>query len=357
MYTKEFYLLFFCAFTFFKLSAQSSHDSYLKNRYYPHRTKIEISENSIFHEYRNDFNFDDPSSTITFNSRISIKRYLVLNNPDRITSIKLEVFDSTRSFPELLYFKNIKHLSYGSHKSKVIPKEIFELKKLETLHIWGPDIEDIPDNISKLKTLRHLNIICSNLKQISNKIYSLKNLESLNINSYNYQIPNKIRRLKSLVRLTINVKEVSKELDKLKKLKFLDISKTDNIPFESIFSLNELKELKIDIHTEDEIKGISKLTSLDRLEIRCPEIYDEVYQIYNLKYLDINCNSSFISEKMLDLKKLKFLDISANNLTTEPRFLLEHESLNCLYITGKGLNSYKMKDILSDITCICYSGY
>ena len=114
-----------------------------------------------------------------------------------------------------------------------IPKEVFNLNRLELLRIYVEDLTELPKEIGNLNNLEWLTIECPNLKELPKEIGNLNNLKSLTIECSNLkELPKEIGNLNNLERLTIechNLKELPKEIWNLSEFEVkFDIKNNNN---------------------------------------------------------------------------------------------------------------------------------
>jgi len=192
----------------------------------------------------------------------TIKKLGLESKPDNtdtleFSDVKLSDFDLEVIF---CYIKQknwkIKTIKFFNIGLKMFPRQIFQLKDLETLHLIENMIEMIPDEIGELIQLKNLTISGyysrSPLKSLPETIGKLINLETLNVRT---------NRLTSL----------PDSLGRLVNLKVLDIGNNNIRTFPSwIKNLTQLKEFIFDengmtIH-EDDLMSLPPLRNFDFAE-------------------------------------------------------------------------------------------
>jgi small GTP-binding protein len=111
-----------------------------------------------------------------------------------------------KKMDEFEFGKKTKKIDLSNKNLKSIPREIFEMKELETLILTQNQIRTIPPTISILQNLKILDISFNQIKNLPENLFQLKNLESLNLSNNNIQnISYRITELKKLE--TLNLKE------------------------------------------------------------------------------------------------------------------------------------------------------
>ncbi len=134
---------------------------------------------------------------------ISLQEVKVNNIPDSVfkltnlKSLKIEGTDCIALFEEGNNDKNC-------YKLKEIPKEIFQLKKLEILKLKFNAVRNIPMEIISLQNLKEINFSANDSLQNIERLIGLKNLEELNLSYCGLsKLPQSIGSLKKLKTLTL----------------------------------------------------------------------------------------------------------------------------------------------------------
>lgn len=217
----------------------------------------------------------------------------------------------------------------------VLPESIGKLKSLRILNYrYNQNLSKLPQNIEQLVDLEHLNIYqCSDEKEIDfpeiiTRLVGLKKLEA-GSNSFR-TIPDSILNLQNLEELDLDASLCYlKEFPDLSSLKNLKILKADGLisytqrPYpkqsliKSFFSITSLEELHIDRHGEEKngrnaltpahLEGISKLTNLKILNLSfntLQELPNEIYQMKQLQFIDLQYNKLSITQRLTLVKHL-----------------------------------------------------
>lgn len=142
--------------------------------------------------------------------------------------------------PKLSELTNLLSLNLSGNLLTSIPEPIFRLSKLTKLSLSSNSIFDISTEMKKLSNLKELSIAKNNLNNISESVFELKNLEKLKLSDNNIsEIPSNIKKLKNLEKLSLErnqIEQISPDIGSLKKLSSLNLKKNNvkNVP-ESAF--------------------------------------------------------------------------------------------------------------------------
>ncbi|KAJ5068236.1 leucine rich repeats and iq motif containing 4 [Anaeramoeba ignava] len=174
-------------------------------------------------------------------------------------------------------------LDLSSNKLENIPKEIGNLKYLQTLNISHNKLNKIPDSITELKDLQVFNCSSNQIKSIGSKI--IKNISSkITRIDFSYNLLTRLHKFRLL-----------------KELKYLDISHNKMIKF---------------------LQGLKRISSLIFLDLSFNQIESIPYSIKYFKRLQIlnlsNNKISQISDSLCQLSNLETLILSSNLLTEIP---------------------------------------
>jgi len=273
--------------------------------------------------------YNDPEDNEDFNIEI-------LKNHKKLTTLHVNQLYNIKGLTTL---KNIKKL-YAIFTKEKLEKEIATMKHLEFLEIT-PQRDERKYNIDCLK--------------------SLKNLKSLSLVGAVFKRSGSELLGNSLASFT-----------KLKELKIEDHYITQE-NLNSIFKLTNLKVLIFSYWAkgleEDEedldFNGLKKLTKLTTLEFdgrlsRYSAVFNEIpksiFSLTNLKRLVLNKqNIVTIPDKLANLRKLEYLDLSSNKLNCEiPQYLNNFPNLKYVNfdynkeMTGKTLTNKKLETCIYD---------
>lgn len=152
---------------------------------------------------------------------------------------------------------------------KHLPNEISNLTNLQTILLFGNELESLPTSIGQLEKLKVLDVSRNKLKSIPDEISGLANLASINLSS--------------------NCLESFPSLSKCSKLGVLDLShnRIQDFPNVCVESLSNLSEINF--------KG-NEITSIP----------NEIGQLVSLKHLNLASNKIQTVPKVLaSISKLK----------------------------------------------------
>eukprot|EP01104_Vermistella_antarctica_P019108 TRINITY_DN7334_c0_g1_i1.p1 TRINITY_DN7334_c0_g1~~TRINITY_DN7334_c0_g1_i1.p1 ORF type:complete len:582 (+),score=133.56 TRINITY_DN7334_c0_g1_i1:52-1746(+) len=252
----------------------------------------------------------------------------------------------------ILRLKLLVCLNLSMNYLQSLPSFISNLKDLEELNVESNEIEELPSALLSLKDLRILNAIANKLDKLPGPIARWGKLEVLEVGHNNIQeLPEDFDQMKSLKTLNYsynNLREIPDKVWKVTTIQVLDVSgnQLSYLP-ESVTSLKQLKVLRIG-NNKMELLPTFVATFRDLEEINCcgntfKTLPDELCTLNNLKVLDASSNQlNHIDNldfrglaELLELnlsrngmdrfnstighcQKLKFLDLSDNNLEKLP---------------------------------------
>lgn len=157
--------------------------------------------------------------------------------------------------PRIAELENLEKLYLGKNQLTHFPPEIGQLKKLKLLSAQYNDIQFLTSSIGKLENLEQLILNQNQLKALPVEIGNLKNLKNLQLN-FNWIsfIPTEIGNCTSLEFVSLNRNDLTylpESMGKLTRLKELNVANAGNlvaIP-ESFCNLRMLELLEIDQFT------------------------------------------------------------------------------------------------------------
>jgi len=192
---------------------------------------------------------------------------------------------------------NTKRLFIHADFLRKIPPEIGELLKLKCLHINNytkqNQITMIPEEIYSLNNLGTLMIRNVQMREIPKEISRLKHLKFLNLReNLISEIPSELFSLINLTDLIFDenqIKEIPKEIYRLENLKFIsfDYNMITKIPIE-IFKMN-ITGIRLNSNQIEEIpKDISLMNKLQNLQLaknkikKIPIVIDSMVKLHQL---------------------------------------------------------------------------
>lgn len=209
---------------------------------------------------------------------------------------------------------NLNLLRISEVKLAIIPPEISNLINLQTLILYGNDIENIPCGFEKLDKLKFLDLSRNKISQIPDFINFLTNLDTINLSCNNIQeIPS---------------------ISKLEKLINLDLSFNFVGDFTSLCQDNLLN-----------------LSSLNLKSNHVNIIPENLQNLSNLKQINLASNKiKCVPKSVVNLQKLKDIDLSENPLDDKRLLKLvkqcrSKQVLDYIKIHGIVTESFKMETL------------
>jgi Leucine-rich repeat (LRR) protein len=224
---------------------------------------------------------------------------------------------------------HLKRLDLSSNQLGLLPIGIEKLEKLEYIDLRQNQLRDFPSSLTKCKSLRYLNLNGNNLISIPEDIGGLAELEELRLDNNFFNrfdkkiktVPESIGKLTKLKVLTLRdnvIESIPSSIGNLHKIVFLDLRDNllSSLP-ESICSLHNLRYL--DLKTNE-------LTSL-------PKCFEQMVGLNDLNLsMNPNLRSEYYLPAIMQLKELKYLDVSYNNMTKEQLMPFLNAFPNCKVI-------------------------
>lgn len=143
-----------------------------------------------------------------------------------------------------------KTLTLAGEGIGTVPRQIGELKNLESLTLKGNGLSDLPDEISELKNLRRLSLAKNNFEAIPDSICELFRLEELFLSRNQIEtLPPGIGKLRNLRTLSLHRNKLSSlppEIGDLRELRalMLQSNRLTSLPSE-IVKLTQLKTIEL----------------------------------------------------------------------------------------------------------------
>lgn len=196
-----------------------------------------------------------------------------LDNPET-ESLNLSKLGLTEIPEEVYQMKNLRVLRLYGNKIDSISPRIQELTNLEKLYIGKNKITHFPPEIGNLKNLKLLSAQYNDIRFLTSAIGKLDSLEQLILNQNQLTaLPVEIGQLKNLKSLQLNYNWISfipEEIGECRKLEFIYINRNNLTAIPASFeNLTQLKELHMVNagNLVDVPEGLCKLRRLEILEI------------------------------------------------------------------------------------------
>lgn len=246
------------------------------------------------------------------------------------------------------YDENTVNITINEKNITNIGSNIQNFRKLQILDLSKNKIKTIPETIKTITTLKTLNLSENLFDIFPLSICKIKNLNHLGLSSNKIQImPNEIGELKQLLSLHFNHNRLlmlPKEVGALFNLRLLDLSYNmlKEIPITvrnliklRVFSIfcNDLKELPADI------KNLTSLMAFSASGNRLTSI-DPIKNLKKLRVLGLSFNQiSILPEEIVNMDKLISLFITNNYLRFLPKDIGKLSNLKYLYLCNNQLTS------------------
>ncbi len=206
---------------------------------------------------------------------------------------------------DLKSFSNLQGLEIGYYLDeecpmKEIPDQVFEIRHLENLSMYGIPLGKVPAEIQQMSNLRYLKFVDCGLTAFPGKILSLSRLTHLDLGGNSFSIvPPDISKLANLQYLRFAgtdgqhtpINGLPSSISKLRNLRTLSIGNRQraiNLPDE-ICQLKRLEKLYIDCPDLTELpKKIGKLSKLQRFEVYADQLValpESFFDLKNLQFL------------------------------------------------------------------------
>lgn len=255
---------------------------------------------------------------------------------------------------EISVLVNIKELKCQFNKLTSLPAEIGNLKEIDQLILSDNNLSELPIEIKNLKNLRVLSLHYNQLSIIPNEIRNLRNLRILSLhNNQLPSLPDGIGHLANLEELAIRenrLEYLPSEIGNLGNLKILSIDQNvlRKLPSE-IGNLRNLESFSLHFNQINELPTeIGKLMNLRNLCLAQNQLNvlpNEIGRLTNLEVLSLSYNLlDRLPVEMGGLENLKKLDLSNNQLTDLPPEIGKLTKLRKL-----NLNDNRFKFVPSEI--------
>ncbi|MCD2425457.1 leucine-rich repeat domain-containing protein [Niabella pedocola] len=272
--------------------------------------------------------------------------------PEEIFKLKkirrLALWGDFDAIPEgIRHFEDLEILSMPSNRIRAVPAWIGELKKLKGLYLGRNGIENIPDEIANCTMLEHLSLDENRLDHLPESLVTLPHLKKLDLGSNRLtRLPEGIASLKKLTRLSVPANQLTAVPNGIVMLEQLDTL---------VLSGNRLSQLPAGLHRLHALKlldvsfnpiantGFTLPASLKRFvlvnsQLRAfPEALKNCRQLEELQL--VQSQIQMIPEWITALPNLKKLDLSGNQLVAIPAFICRIKTLESLDLANNRIDT------------------
>lgn len=161
--------------------------------------------------------------------------------------------------------KGLKNLRIEQNSIKSLPESMGGMELLEKISIRSGSLQSFPASISELKNLKELTITCSELDFSFNSVPQSLEILTVGANSIDLSVK-KTLSVKNLTLSTGNISH-SENINMLKGIKSLNITKCMGLEFKDISALTSLSELKLEGYPQGVGDDVAGLKNLEHLEI------------------------------------------------------------------------------------------
>jgi len=212
-----------------------------------------------------------------------VKKDVKLNT--RIQSINLSN-NRLKEIPKVLSkIGNLSYLDVSNNQLKRINYEVLLPVNIQELNLMGNPITQFPDDLCNLKTIKSLNISRTKISTLSDSIGKLENLTKFHVPEGVNTLPTVMGDMKSLRELFVENNQ-----------------RMTSIP-DFVYSLNRLEALSFS-------------------GTKIYQVSPEIGRLKRLKFLSFrNCQLSTIPENLFELPRLQWIDLSGNMIKSVPEKL------------------------------------
>ncbi len=230
--------------------------------------------------------------------------------------------------------KDQKELNLSNMSLSEIPKEVFQLKHIETLKVMNNNLTELPKEIIGMSKLRNLYLYKNKIRAIPENIllempylncFDLADnpLDNNSIVDFHYKFNKRKGYQEFLDDLEWFKKGDKKYFFHFGSLRIFPIEIFDFIELEHL-ALNGIKINKI----PEGIGKLKNLRSLDLSDNNLEEIPQDLFQLANLEELSLNSNNfQRFPDEILDLPKIRKIYICNNKLNTFNRKVFDHPTI------------------------------
>ena len=304
----------------------------------------------------------------------------------RLETLRTLDLDGNRlsDLPEsILNLQNLTILNLGVNKLADLPESIGKLQNLERLDLDRNQLSDLPKFISNLQKLTILNLNKNEFTNFPDFITELQSLTTLNLEENKLtSLPVSIAKLQNLTELELGsnaLMTLAEDVAGLQNITKLNLrkNKITRLP-DSLAKLQKLTSLNLQgnqlTSLPESITTLHNLTTLILNNNPLTGLPESIGNLHHLEVLDLSNNTTFFSvksnldkpdssyltmrtaiwpkkevkefndikftklpESIGELKNLKSLNISNNQLTSLPKSIVKLENLRELDLTGNPL--------------------
>lgn len=244
---------------------------------------------------------------------------------------------------DLVLLKNLKILNVNDHCH--LPSNINQFKSLQELYLSNEAIYNVPDSIKNTTSIKDLKIVFDpkdkEPQAAPDWIFDVKNIETLSAPVCRFseiKINNDNDNQLKEVDLSCSLSDlkVFPDLSSLKNVKKLNLSAEtvmgQKMPSYELFGqmLDSIKDLdqieELDISFWRPKKKSERLVIKDG-KVSIPDVFDRFPNLFRLSIADMKID--FVPESILELKKLRELQIQGNNFSKEEISKIKNRLTNC----------------------------
>jgi len=284
------------------------------------KKSLSLNSKNAYQKYLNEY----LKGNYAYEAQLKIDNFNAVEEREQENKIALE----KEAIVEQELKKFIKWADKNNISEEKIPRDINKLKQLEVLDLRYLKLDYVPDSIGFLSNLSELSLGGNYLQVLPSSIGNLKQLTSLSLwqNKLN-KLPSSFQNLSNLARLDLSENNFSifpECVKELNKLKSFDIG-CGTICTKS----NQIAIIP------DWLYNLVSLTSLNLSGLGLKELSNNICKLKKLKYLGLYHNElSEIPSCIGELNKLEYLLLNVNELTNLPISLNNLNNLEYFDIGG-----------------------
>jgi Leucine-rich repeat (LRR) protein len=282
---------------------------------------------------------------------MSIDKVLKLVEEARVEgSVKLDLsrMRLTQLPLEIEQLRRLQSLNLWGNHLTTLPWEIGRLRSLQILELGGNSFSTLPSCIAQLDNLLNLNLVDNLFSEIREDIGQLGSLKILSLDRNQLRtLPAELGQLRSLQRLSLEGNQLSilpAQIGQLRNLEELDLK--NNHLKKLPLAIGQLGNLQILSLNRNQLRTLpaelGQLSSLQRLSLEGNQLSTlpaQTGQLSSLKTLDLKNNQlSTLPSDMGQLSNLQSTDLSNNKIRTLPAELGQLKCLTRLNLDNNPLS-------------------